>query len=100
MRRAVGTAARREATGLRRGPDASALDLDSKSPMQGGISVSRASDVKNVIYQSRPDVGQRQRSSRFAKQLNRCEVLAAARQKHLAGHSHEVPPRRFHGVEL
>ena len=99
MRRAVGTAARREATGVRRGPDASALDLDSQSPVQGGIS-RRVSDVKNVIYQSRPDVGQRQRSSRFAKQLNRREVLAAARQKHLAGHSHEVRPRRFHGVEL
>jgi hypothetical protein len=34
------------------------------------------------------------------KQLNRCEVIAAARQKHLAGLSHQVRPQQFCGVEL
>ena len=35
----MGTANRREAIGVRRGPDASALDLDSQSPVQSGLSV-------------------------------------------------------------
>jgi hypothetical protein len=39
VRRPVGAAAWREATEVRRGTDTSALDLDSQSPMQGGIRV-------------------------------------------------------------
>ena len=58
----------------------------------------QAPDVKNVMYRSRADVGQRQRSSRLAKQLNRCEVLAAVREKHLVGHSHDVCPDGSRGL--
>ena len=38
----------------------------------------RVSDVNDLMHRRPPDVGQRQSSSRFAKQMNRCEVLAAA----------------------